>query len=282
MNCPRIWSLPICENGKNPPYPNGKINKKALPVPDFKTNAAFESPRDDVDERLAAVWSQVLAIERDAISIDADFFDLGGHSLKATILISRIQNEFDIDMAIVDILKAPPSGNKLNTSRIPLMKFLGNSPKPGTAEKKIQESRSSLFRTRWHRWSRRIYWNFVNIYPYPLNSTVGDFVPPAWRTWPPELDHRRIGPNLPGKNKKIQPPDQGPYYIVGWSLGGTIAFEMVKQLEQEKEKIGLLALIDSYPPQPSSAENPSPFDLQSELQVIRSYAKQTHGQSIWR
>jgi thioesterase domain-containing protein len=70
--------------------------------------------------------------------------------------------------------------------------------------------------------------------------------------------------------KKIQ--TRGPYFIAGWSLGGTIAFEMTKQLEQQKEKIALLALVDSPPPQSSTRKTISPFNLESELKIVKAYA----------
>jgi thioesterase domain-containing protein len=73
------------------------------------------------------------------------------------------------------------------------------------------------------------------------------------------------------KIKKVQL--HGPYYILGWSLGGTIAFEVVRQLEQMNEDVRFLALIDSAPPHNEDFKNPGEFQftLQSESNYIKDY-----------
>jgi thioesterase domain-containing protein len=69
--------------------------------------------------------------------------------------------------------------------------------------------------------------------------------------------------------KKIQV--QGPYYIAGWSIGGTIAFEIVKQLEQTNREIAFFAIIDSPSPQDCSKENLPLFTIESEQNFITKY-----------
>jgi fengycin family lipopeptide synthetase D/gramicidin S synthase 2/tyrocidine synthetase-3 len=69
--------------------------------------------------------------------------------------------------------------------------------------------------------------------------------------------------------KKVQSRDH--YFIAGWSLGGTIAFEMVRQLERMGKKIAFLALIDSPAPRESSNEDVQEFTLESEKNFIRKY-----------
>jgi thioesterase domain-containing protein len=66
-----------------------------------------------------------------------------------------------------------------------------------------------------------------------------------------------------GKLKRVQP--HGPYYIAGWSIGGTIAFEMIRQLEQMDEKIAAFGLIDSPPPGGYLKKYIQQFTLESEL-----------------
>ncbi|UCH97458.1 MAG: hypothetical protein JSV88_11565, partial [Candidatus Aminicenantes bacterium] len=67
--------------------------------------------------------------------------------------------------------------------------------------------------------------------------------------------------------KSLQP--EGPYHMVGWSLGGTIAFEMALQLEQHQEKIGTLVLIDALPPGTAPLKKGIPFNRKTELDFIR-------------
>jgi thioesterase domain-containing protein len=71
------------------------------------------------------------------------------------------------------------------------------------------------------------------------------------------------------KIKKIQA--NGPYYITGWSIGGTISFEIASQLEQMNQKIGFLALIDSTPPLKKLYRHPRKFTLKSELNFVNRF-----------
>ncbi len=91
-----------------PLTPNGKIDRKALPKSvEQEKDENYTAPRDEVEEKLAALWAEVLGIEPEKIGIDTDFFQLGGHSLKAVILASKIQREFNVGILLGDILKAP-------------------------------------------------------------------------------------------------------------------------------------------------------------------------------
>jgi thioesterase domain-containing protein len=86
---------------------------------------------------------------------------------------------------------------------------------------------------------------------------------------PRDLSFVKIAGNYIAKIKKVQ--EHGPYYISGWSLGGSIAFEMVRQLEKTDEKVELLALIDSPPPDKSLIEFVRDFSLENELAWIGQF-----------
>ncbi|MDQ1353207.1 MAG: hypothetical protein QG657_3513, partial [Acidobacteriota bacterium] len=93
---------------KIPLTPNGKINRKALPKPGLKASAGYMAPRDEIETKLVDLWAEVLDSQVHAsIGIDDDFFQLGGHSLKATILASKIHKEFEVRVPLVEIFKAP-------------------------------------------------------------------------------------------------------------------------------------------------------------------------------
>jgi amino acid adenylation domain-containing protein len=86
---------------------NGKIDRRALPVPEQMQPAtgAYIAPRTPVEEVLASIWGQVLRVER--VGIHDNFFELGGHSLLATQLISRIQQAFKVDVPVRQLFEAP-------------------------------------------------------------------------------------------------------------------------------------------------------------------------------
>ena len=86
---------------------NGKIDRKALPLPGVKKGDDHVPPRNAVERSLVSIWSEVLGIKKEVIGIDADFFEIGGHSLKATILVSRIHKELNVKVPLKEIFKSP-------------------------------------------------------------------------------------------------------------------------------------------------------------------------------
>ncbi|RKG76773.1 amino acid adenylation domain-containing protein, partial [Corallococcus exercitus] len=84
---------------------NGKVDRKALPVPDPSPLADFVAPRDSTEEKLADVFAQVLRVER--VGIHSDFFSLGGHSLLATQLVSRVRAAFGAELPLRALFEAP-------------------------------------------------------------------------------------------------------------------------------------------------------------------------------
>src|SRR6185436_7774433 len=86
-----------------PLTPNGKIDRKKFPDPEVGTGYGYVAPSNDVEEKLAEIWSDILQLDKSKISIDRSFFELGGHSLKATILANRIQQHFEIEIPLKEI-----------------------------------------------------------------------------------------------------------------------------------------------------------------------------------
>ncbi|ASS74068.1 hypothetical protein CIG75_03095 [Tumebacillus algifaecis] len=83
-----------------PLTPNGKVDLRALPEPIWAEEAGrrFAAPRNEVEEKVALVFAEVLSLER--VSIHDDFFQLGGHSLLVTQVISRLRDLFDVEVAL--------------------------------------------------------------------------------------------------------------------------------------------------------------------------------------
>ncbi|MDQ0273986.1 non-ribosomal peptide synthetase component F/acyl carrier protein, partial [Cytobacillus purgationiresistens] len=81
---------------------NGKLDRKALPKPDLQA-LRHEAPRTPTEIGLAQIWSEVLDIERPGI--DDDFFTLGGHSLKATIIVGKIKKIFKKHLSLTDFFE---------------------------------------------------------------------------------------------------------------------------------------------------------------------------------
>jgi amino acid adenylation domain-containing protein len=92
---------------KIPVKPSGKIDRGALPEPQITPPGQYTPPGNEIEQQLVQLWSQVLGIDINKISTTANFFQLGGHSLKATILVSKIHKALDIDVPLAEIFKTP-------------------------------------------------------------------------------------------------------------------------------------------------------------------------------
>ncbi|MFD0589639.1 amino acid adenylation domain-containing protein [Paenibacillus sp. GCM10027627] len=93
-----------------PLTPNGKVDRKALPEPqwigsDEEGDRPYISPSGKTQQKLAAIWEELLHLER--VGADGHFFDLGGHSLKAATLVSRIQEEFGAVVPLRVVFEQP-------------------------------------------------------------------------------------------------------------------------------------------------------------------------------
>ena len=90
---------------KIPLNANGKVDRQALPEPESVPILEFVAPKDAMEEGVARIWQEVLHRER--ISTDENFFDLGGHSLMATQVISRIRERFRVELPIRALFENP-------------------------------------------------------------------------------------------------------------------------------------------------------------------------------
>jgi acyl carrier protein len=88
-----------------PLTPNGKVDRNALPSPDTTLSASLKkeyvAPRTPTEEQLVQLWAEVLKVT--PISINDDFFDLGGDSLLAIRFITQVGESLDINLSLRDL-----------------------------------------------------------------------------------------------------------------------------------------------------------------------------------
>jgi acyl carrier protein len=84
---------------------NGKLDRAALPEPDYQTAAADTGYGTPAEELLAQLFAEVLGLDR--VGADDSFFDLGGHSMMAAKLASRIRSVLGMEAELQDVFEAP-------------------------------------------------------------------------------------------------------------------------------------------------------------------------------
>lgn len=103
-----MWPAHYVQQDSLPFTTNGKLDKKALPLPnelDRTHQKEYAPPTSDVEEKLVTIWEKVLG--REKIGIKDNFFDLGGHSLKVIRILGLIESEFDVVVDVKNIFQTP-------------------------------------------------------------------------------------------------------------------------------------------------------------------------------
>ncbi|MFE9785121.1 amino acid adenylation domain-containing protein [Nocardia salmonicida] len=112
-----------------PLTPVGKLDRKALPIPDFSvTQQSYLAPRTPIEQAVAEVFAEVLGSER--VSVDQSFFELGGNSLSATKVVARVNSALGSSIALRDLFDAP-SVAQLSSRVVPAAE--GSAGRPALA-----------------------------------------------------------------------------------------------------------------------------------------------------
>ena len=82
---------------------NGKLNRSALPEPRLANIYSYVAPRNEIELKACQIWSEVLAIPKDKIGINDDFFKLGGDSIVSIQLVGRLRQSLNLDITVKDI-----------------------------------------------------------------------------------------------------------------------------------------------------------------------------------
>jgi amino acid adenylation domain-containing protein len=222
-----------------PLTPNGKVDRKALPAPnlrDFEAQAEYVAPRNETERKLARLWEETLGVS--PISVTANFFELGGRSVLAARLFTKILRTFGRELPLSTLFRSAtveqlakelaPSHDKHEYST--LVAIQPNGAKPpffcvhGGAG-------STLF----------------------LHQLAGHLGPdqPFYGIEPEGMDGKRfqrptveqMAENYLAAIRSVQPT--GPYFLGGYCFGGLVAFEMARLLQRRGEQTELLALFSA-------------------------------------
>ncbi|MDF1999858.1 non-ribosomal peptide synthetase [Peribacillus frigoritolerans] len=232
---------------KIPRSSNGKLLKDQLPlhlndlIAEEKQNA-----RNKIDKILISIWEDVLGSR--PIGINEDFFDIGGHSIKAIELVGAIRKRLgrEVPLSILfeyrnvelmsDWLQTQDDKPPANLI-IPL--------------KKKKSSGSPLFLV--HPGGGGVLCYVKLAEALKLDTSVYGIQSVGYdKAELPLIDIMNMATRYVIDLKKIQP--FGPYRLAGWSMGGTLAVEMARILENEGEELSFIGLLDAYPFQQSTVQ----------------------------
>jgi acyl carrier protein len=96
---------------KLPLTPNGKVDRRALPSPNASPaddHAAAEAPLNEIESALADIWREVIGLEE--VQRADNFFDLGGHSVLVTQMLTRVRRTFGVELTLRNVFETPSLG----------------------------------------------------------------------------------------------------------------------------------------------------------------------------
>ncbi|HLJ27398.1 MAG TPA: amino acid adenylation domain-containing protein [Candidatus Angelobacter sp.] len=224
---------------------NGKIDRRMLPQPNNSEFAEFIPPRDEVEFTVARLWQEELGITD--VGVFDNFFERGGHSLKAVKLINQLQIEFAINLPLrtmfdhqtIDSLSRAIRNLRANVTPTEAHTGCLVQLQPG------DPSCLPLFLVHPHGGTVFCFQALATA----LGSEVPVFGIQCRGLEEGELPFTSIEEMACQYIKDIRRAQpQGPYRIAGWSLGGPVAFEVTRQMEASGLEVSFLGIFDSAIP----------------------------------
>lgn len=223
---------------------NGKLDRKALPLPTLSRVSRGRPPEPGVETTVAAAFSQLLGCEVN--DIDADFFALGGHSLLAMRLAATLGRELQRQVTPGQVMVASTVG-KLSAL---LVSDLSDEQAQRLGFDAILPLRESDGPTLFcFHPASGFAWQFSVLARYlnPRWSIVGIQSPRPHGPMATAADLDAVCEHHLQTLLSQQP--HGPYYLLGYSLGGTLAQGIAARLRQRGEAVAFLGLLDTWPPE---------------------------------
>ncbi|VEP16805.1 Amino acid adenylation domain protein [Hyella patelloides LEGE 07179] len=253
-----------------PLTPNGKIDRSALPAPaltEFQREVTFIAPRDEIEIRLTRIWSKIFGIKQ--IGLRDNFFELGGHSLLAVRLFAAIEKSFKQRIPLAKIFTAPTIEELADILR------QQETPNHNSAIVPIQPqgNKTPLFCVHSGYGEILLYQNLAFRLD-PDRPVYGLLAKGADGQIAGVTSIEEMATYYVEEIQALQP--EGPYFLAGVCIGGTIAIEMARKLKAKGENVPLVAVFGTAPLNFSefsrSSQSPLSRSSQSTKRKLISYA----------
>ncbi|KAE9406246.1 acetyl-CoA synthetase-like protein [Gymnopus androsaceus JB14] len=234
-----------------PLNPSGKLDRKLLSSVAFfeSCDITASTPKDiglasGTELEVLAIFASALGRPQESIGIEDSLFDLGGHSLTATLVVSAVRRELGVELSMASFFRNPTVQSVAAIVEAQGRGIAQDSEIPSISDTILANSHCCACPT-------------VFIFPEStgipsLYSTAFDRIPyrvvafgdSHWgQPLQPDESVESIAGTLVTEIRKIQPT--GPYFLVGWSLGGYLALEAAIQLEAMGASTKMVVMIDS-------------------------------------
>jgi thioesterase domain-containing protein len=249
----------IVELEQMPMTANGKLDRKALPAPESGISEDVILPRDSTELQLFHIWADVL--KRANFGIRDNFFDLGGHSLTAVTVSSRVSEIYGERMPVRTIFDF----QTIEKMASYLRKEIALVPPSSVIPIQPLGTRLPLFCVHAASGLAQVY--------IPLAQSLGKEQPLyGLQSYGLEVGQTPISTieEMAARYlidvRRIQPV--GPYQIGGYSFGGIVAYELAQQLRAAGEEVSLLVMFDAAP-RSKHIDNELPTEEELKIQEQR-------------
>ena len=223
--------------------PTGKIDHAVLPAPEYLRLGAgeFVGPRDATESLLCEIWGELLKTKE--IGVNEDFFQIGGDSLLGAVMFTEVEKRTGVRLPIESVLRNA-TVERLATYIAAARQLRQGGEWSPWVEIQPLGNRPRLFLV--HGVGGGMMWGYAN-----LARHLGDNQPIyAFRARPATpLTITEMAESYVRDLRAFQP--EGPYLLGGYCFGGNIAYEMARMLMDQGQRVDLLVLFNSSPPNSS-------------------------------